>query len=326
MALVKDPDDIRLAMMGMNVGNGHPYSWSSIINGRFDPQPVIEGGYPGIVDYLRPHYSQAGQPKHPGIAGARVTHVWCEDPADRDRVARAAGIENIVGRPEDVIGHVDAVIIPTDIPSEHVRLAAPFVEAGLPLLIDKPLAIEVRHLRRFIEWHEAGKPIVSCSPARYAKQYQTARREASGAVGEIRLIVRTMIKSWEQYGIHAIESVSPLLAPGGWLSVANTGTCDANIVHVRHDSGVDVVLAVVADMMGGISNMEIYGTTGSMSVVADDTFNIFKDHLAAFVKYLRSGRPPFPFRETVELMKIIIAGIRSREESGRTVLLKEIDV
>ncbi len=296
MVLVKDPADIRLAVVGMNAGNGHAYSWSAIINGRFEPQPIIEGAYPGIVDYL-----QAQPSENLGIEGARVTHVWCDDPADANRVARAAGIENIVDRPEDVIGHVDAVIIPTDIASEHVHRAKPFIEAGLPLLIDKPLAIEEHHLRRFIEWHEAGKPIISCSSVRYAKQYQTARHEAQQTIGEMRLIVRTMIKSWEQYGIHAIESVSPLLDPGGWLSVANTGTSEANIVHVRHDSGVDVVLAVVADMMGGLSNMEIYGTTGSMSVVANDTFNIFKDHLAAFIKYLRTGQPPFAFEETVEL-------------------------
>ena len=321
MALVKDPDDIRLAMLGMNAGNGHPYSWSAIINGGFETQPIVEGGYPGIVDYLRPQPAE-----NLGIEGVRVTHVWCDDPADTLLVARAAGIENMVEHPEDVIGHVDAVIIPTDIASQHVQRARPFVEAGLPVFIDKPLAIEEHHLRRFVEWHEAGKPIISCSSVRFAKEFQAARHEAPRAVGDIRLIVRTMIKSWEQYGIHAIESLSPILEPGGWLSVANSGTPEANIVHVRHDSGVDVVLAVVSDMMGGLSNMEIYGTTGSMSVVANDTFNIFKAHLQAFVKYLRTGRPPFRFDETVELMKIIIAGIRSREESGRTVLLKEIDV
>ena len=34
--------------------------------------------------------------------------------------------------------------------------------------------------------------------------------------------------------------------------------------------------------------------------------------------------PPFPFTETVELMQLVIAGIRSRAEGGREVLLSEI--
>jgi hypothetical protein len=43
-----------------------------------------------------------------------------------------------------------------------------------------------------------------------------------------------------------------------------------------------------------------------------------------FVRYLRTGIEPQPFDDTVEMMKIIIAGIRSREEGGRKVLLSEI--
>ena len=30
--------ELRLAMLGMVEGNGHPYSWSAIVNGRFDPE------------------------------------------------------------------------------------------------------------------------------------------------------------------------------------------------------------------------------------------------------------------------------------------------
>jgi hypothetical protein len=46
--------------------------------------------------------------------------------------------------------------------------------------------------------------------------------------------------------------------------------------------------------------------------------------LAAFIDYLRTGRLPVAFTETVELMKLVVAGIRSREQGGRTVLLSEI--
>lgn len=55
-----------------------------------------------------------------------------------------------------------------------------------------------------------------------------------------------------------------------------------------------------------------------------DTFFAFKSQLEAFADYLRTGRLSVPFEETVEMMKIVIAGIRSREESGRTVMLDEI--
>lgn len=34
--LVRDRDNIRLAMLGMVEGNGHPFSWSAIVNGTYN--------------------------------------------------------------------------------------------------------------------------------------------------------------------------------------------------------------------------------------------------------------------------------------------------
>ena len=38
---------LRLAMLGMIPGNGHPYSWSAIVNG-FDPAAMAACPYPVI--------------------------------------------------------------------------------------------------------------------------------------------------------------------------------------------------------------------------------------------------------------------------------------
>jgi len=242
------------------------------------------------------------------------------------RVAKATFIPNVVERSEDVIGQVDAVVIGTDKGYEHVDRARPFVKAGLPVFIDKPLCDREDHLRQFVTWQQEGKAILSTSAMRYAREFCAAKQRMVTEVGEPRLITTTTCKSWERYGIHALEGVYPLLPPGGWLSVANTGTEKANIVHVRHAAGVDVVLAAVDDMYGAFGKLGIYGTKGSLTTSFEDTFFCFKAQLLAFVEYLRTGELPFPFAETVELMKIIIAGIRSREQSGRTVPLNEIQL
>jgi hypothetical protein len=318
MNLVPDPQNIRLAMLGMVDGNGHPYSWSAIINGRYDAATMAECGYPVIPQYLG-----AEPQENLGIPGARVTHVWCDDPADSAKVARAAYIPHVVGRPEDVIGQVDAVIIATDRGWEHVDRARPFVEAGLPLFIDKPLCDRQEDLAQFVRWQSEGKAILSTSCMRYAREFVACGARLA-ELGSLRLVTITTPKSWERYGIHALEAVYPLLQPGGWLSVANTGTAEANIVHARHGDGVDVVLSAVADMYGAFGCLGLYGTKGAITERFQDTFYAFKAQLVAFVEYLRTGGLPFPFPQTVELMKIIIAGIRSREEAGRTVMLDEI--
>ena len=318
MALVKNSDDIKLAMVGMVEGNGHPYSWSAIINGRYDKAFMEECGYPVIPQYLGQQ-----KPEDLGIPGVKVTHIWCDDPADANKVAKATYIPNIVEKPQDVLGKVDAVIIPTDKGFEHLERARLFIEAGIPVFIDKPLTDREDHLQQFVKWQQEGKPILSTSAMRYAQEFVQAKDRLK-EIGQLRVITMTTPKSWERYGIHALEGVYPMLEPGSWLSVANTGTIKSNIVHCKHGSGVDVVLMAVDDMYGSFGCLSCYGTKGHFNVKFENTFFSFKSQLVEFVKYLRTGKLPFEFTQTVELMKIIIAGIRSREESGRTVLLTEI--
>jgi predicted dehydrogenase len=317
--LVKDRNQIRLGMVGMVDGNGHPYSWSAIFNG-FDKEAMAKCPYPVIFEYLSRQPAAAL-----GIPGARVTHIWCEDPTAARLVSKASLVPNVVTEATDLIGHVDAIMIPTDRGEEHLNRARPFVEAGLPVFIDKPLTDNEVDLRQFIRWQREGKVILSTSCMRYSREYADCRAKAD-AVGDLRLITMTISKSWERYGIHALEGVYPFLKSGGWREVANTGSDTANVVHARHASGVEVVLAAVSDMDGAFGCLNVYGTQGTLSAKFSDTFFAFKTQLEQFIQYLRSGEPPFPFDETIELMKILIAGIRSRSESGRKIRLDEINL
>jgi hypothetical protein len=39
---------------------------------------------------------------------------------------------------------------------------------------------------------------------------------------------------------------------------------------------------------------------------------------------LRTGKRPYPLSETIELMAVIIAGLRSRERGGQFIEVKEV--
>ncbi len=304
-------------MAGMVEENGHPYSWSAILNG-YDANAMARCPYPAISDYLSKEPPEAF-----GIPGVKVTHVWCDQPEQSQQVAQASLIPQVAREPAEVIGLVDAVLIPTDKGNEHVERARPFLEAGLPVFIDKPLTDNEPDLRQFVRWHHEGKAFLSTSCMRYAREFACLRADLNG-LGELRLITMTTSKSWERYGIHALEGVYPFLSPGGWRSVTNSGTARANIVHLQHDSGVDVVLAAINDLYGALGCLSVYGTQGVLSARFTDTFYAFKVQLREFIDYLRTGRRPVPFEETAELMKIIIAGIRSRDDAGRKISLDEI--
>jgi predicted dehydrogenase len=258
------------------------------------------------------------------IPGAKVTHVCCigDGGYTAEHAAKCSRIPNVVQKPTDVIGKVDAVLIATDKGWEHVERARPFVEAGLPVFIDKPLVDNEPDLQTFHRWVREGRKILTSSCMRYAKESAEVRKRM-GEIGEPRFLLETTAKSWERYGIHAAEGLYPILGPG-YLSVRNTGSRDRNVVHCKHRCGADVILVATQDMYGGFCRLSVIGTKGGIDAPFEDTFFAFKSQLVAFVKYLRTGERPFPWAETVELMKIIIAGIRSREENGREVLLTEI--
>ncbi|MEO7299275.1 MAG: Gfo/Idh/MocA family oxidoreductase [Verrucomicrobiota bacterium] len=308
--------EIRLAMLGIIEGNGHPYSWSAIVNG-YDPEKMAACPYPVIAQYLGRQPLDSVR-----ISGARVTHIWTDNPDDAVKVSAASKIENVVASPEDVIGKVDAVIIATDDGNDHVRRVATFIEAGLPVFVDKPLAINLPDLKQFVTWQKAGAKILSTSGLRYMlelKQINERREE----IGDMRWITSFTCKTWERYGIHALEAVYPQTGPG-FLSVQTIHQNGSDIVHLTHRSGIQITIAAIHDAAGSFGNVHIYGVKGQLALTLRDTYTAFREQLVAFVEMLKTGFAPFPFEQTVELMAVIIAGIRSREQNGRIVMLKEI--
>ena len=133
-----------------------------------------------------------------------------------------------------------------------------------------------------------------------------------------------MAKSWEAYGIHALETVYPITGPG-YVSVQNIGDANSNIVHLRHRDGIDVTLQVTKDMGGGFGMVTLAGTAAGLQLKFSDTYHAFRTQLVGFVDYLRTGKPPVPWEETRELMQLVIASIESREQGGRRVFLSEMD-
>ena len=319
MSLVPQPNAIRLAMLGCTPGNGHPYSWTAMFNGYNREAMTKECPFAGIPVYLNKQPTEGLT-----IPGAKVTHIHCagEGGFTAEHVARLSLIPNVVAKATDVIGHVDAVVIATDIGGEHVARARPFVEAGLPVFIDKPLTDNAADLAVFRQWEREGRAILSSSSMRYSKEY-LPYRISTRELGDLRYVSITTPKSWEAYGIHALEGMFPVVGPG-FISARNVGTKERNLVHLKHSRGIDVVVVANYDMFGGFGLLQLIGTAGHVNVTSGDTFFAFKSQLEAFVGYLRTGVRPFPFSETEELMQLLIAGIRSRAEGGREVLLSEI--
>ncbi len=302
---------IRLAMLGMIPGNGHPYSWSAIING-YNPLEMAKCPYPTIPKYL------GAQPlKEVRIPNARVTHLWTDDPAEAPLVAAASCIPHIVSRPEEIIGEVDAVIISTDDGTDHVRRVRPFVEAGLPVFVDKPLATTRGELAQFIHWRRGGARILSSSGRRYMAELSELRGRSW------RWLTSLTCKTWERYGIHALEPLYTVTGPG-LTHVRSDSQDGSDIVYCRHRNGTQATVAAIHDATGSFGVIHAYGTEGEIVLRGSDTYQTFRAQLLAIIEWLRSGIDPYPFDETIELMAILIAAQDSRARGGELISVESV--
>lgn len=314
--------ELKIGILGMTEGNGHPFSWSAMFNGynKEHMDKYCKPLFPVIPDYL------GKQPDTTfGIDGAYITHICNTGYAKREmaeKIALASNIANVIDDPLDMIGKVDAVICATDVGDEHVERCKPFLDAGIPMFIDKPLVNKEEDLRTFVEWRKEGKKFITSSSMRYCKELEPFYGNHY-ELGKLMYICQPMPKKYETYGIHALESIYPLLGEG-FISVQNTGTYEQSMVHIKHKCGCCVDIPQGIGMAG--AGTLIIGTAGSRYINDGDSYYAFKKQLDLFVHWLRTGEEPFPFSQTVELMKMVIAGLRSREDGGRVVMIDEVKI
>ena len=312
--------ELKIGILGMTEGNAHPFSWSAMYNGFHldEMHKWCDELYPTIPNYLSKQ-----PPETIGVPGAHITHVCFtgyEERAMAENCARASNIPNVCDKPEDMIGQVDAVICATDIGSEHVERCKAFIEAGVPMFIDKPMVDNEKDLQWFVKKHDEGAHFISSSSMRYSKAF-VPYYQGHDELGKLLYILQPMPKKWETYGIHALEAVYPFLGKG-FVSIQNTGTKEFNFAHIIHESGCNVNIPMCYGLHS--SGTMLCGSEGSVVLSDSDSYRSFKTQMDNFVHYLRTGEEPFPFEQTIELMKLVIGGLMSREQGGRKVLLSEI--
>ena len=307
---------LRLGMIGMIDGNGHPYSWSAIING-FREEPMSRCPYAGIPKYLFANRDAIG------IPGVKVTHVWTDDPDAARHVADASKVDHILTRPEDAIGQVDAVLIATDDGTDHSRRARPFLEAGLPVFIDKPLAITAPELEFFAAWHRKGARFLSSSGARYDPGLDQLCA-AMPTIGEVRWIGAVTIKTWERYGIHRLEPIFALLGPGFESISLGPKTGRTEIAHLIHHTGAQTSIVVAEDAAAAFRHVRVVGSQALYDATLGNTFTAFKRQLESFVRFANGGASPIPFADTLEMMAILMAGLESRAAGGARIDIQPI--
>ncbi|WP_458207731.1 Gfo/Idh/MocA family protein [Haladaptatus sp. NG-SE-30] len=307
-------ENIDFGIIGVSPGNGHPYSFASIINGYSDAG-FERADWDVIHDYLREK-----DPSEFGFEGVSVTHAWTQDPTETERLCEAARIPNAVDDHGALADAVDAVIIARDDYETHAEIAVPFLERGLPVFLDKPLTMDLDELAAFEPYLEDGQ-LMSCSGMRFAQALDEPRAHKE-QFGEVKLVRGTVIKDWPKYGAHMLDAIFGVLDQRP--VAVETNDADHTSVAVRMDGGTLVQVDTLGDVPMTFS-VDLYGTDQTCRYDLRDNFTAFRRTLWRFVRSIRTGEPALAPEKTLDVIRTLVAGKVAHSEYRR-VLLDEFDV
>ncbi len=248
-------------------------------------------------------------------------------PASADRVEKFTkqlreqhGLE-IVGTIEELCEKVDGVLLESVDGRPHLKQVIPVIAARKPVFIDKPMAgnlsdvLEIFRLAR-----ENNVPCWSSSAYRYGKGIAGMRgnKEAGDIIG----CDVFGSSSWAEhhpdlylYGVHAVEALFTVMGPG----------CET--VRRVKAKGTDMVVGVwkdgrigtFRDLGKGKSDALAYVyTTKGMTRGESSGYGPLIDQIVTFFK---TGKPPVPPEETMEIFAFMSAADVSKAREGAPVSL-----
>jgi hypothetical protein len=289
----------RVGMVGLSEGNGHPFSFSAIVNG-YDRGAFAQSGWPGILEYLEKQPRDAF-----GFSGIRVTHAWTQDQEVTARLCAASRIATPVCAVEDMVGEVDALIIARDDWPTHMAHARPFLDRGVPVFVDKPLSLDAAELEYFAPHLEAGR-LMSTAGLRYARELDPLR-DGSLSLGPIRQISATVLNNLERYGVHMLDAVLGL----GFPQVRRVTRLAAP--HESFALTLEDGTPLALNCLGSVSrtfHVSFFGEKAHAHFDLHDNFAAFRRTLAAFFKMVAARAPQIPPGQTLGTMKLIAAAQR----------------
>ena len=236
----------------------------------------------------------------------------------------------LVDEPTDLLGQVDAVLITSHDGTAHRGRAWPFIEAGVPLFVDKPFTCSLDDARSLLAAAERHKSLLwSASSLRYAPEVVAIAARADeigalvGAATHGPAIRHSRNPGLFHYGVHAVEMLFQLLGTG-CVTVRMTGNDSTDVAIGQWSDGR------VGTVRGTRSGAHGFGFTAfgerqtvCTAVGGTDRY-LYRELLRQVVAAFRSGRAPLNPAELLEPVAFQEAAWRSAQHGGIEVPLATV--
>lgn len=240
----------------------------------------------------------------------RVVAIYGEDEAATQKIHDECGVEMMT--PAEMLGKVDAIMVTSRNGKFHAPYARPFIEAGIPAFLDKPIANCGREAEEIVALaREKGVPVMGGSGVKMVADALALKEIAEAAKAEGKLLgghIYAPVSLTNEYGgfyFYSAHLAETALTIFGYDPIA--------VQAVRKDNGVAGVIEY-ADFSITFSFTEgawSYGATvlaKNGATHRNININGFTDTEAAhFVHMLRTGEVPQCDHDIVYPIKVLNA-------------------
>lgn len=240
-----------------------------------------------------------------------------------DEFAAEMNVPTVCTTVEEMVDKVDAAIIHSCNWDLHVERARPFVEADLPVLIDKPMVGNMRDVERVSAWGDAGKVITGGSSFRWCEETLAFLAKPVEEVGTIHTAFAGCGADEFNYGSHAFANLFGLMGVGcervRWLGEHVQDQFE--LVWTDGRRGIVTV--------GRTAWLPNYATAVTEKTVVQsqpDVSLIYKALFRHDLPILAGKAEPVPIRQLIEPELAAIAGLVSKRRDGEPVRLDALDV
>ena len=248
----------------------------------------------------------------------QVTCVWGEDDQASQTIAKECGVA--VTRPDDMLRQVDAVMVTSRNGALHPGYAFPFIEAGKPAFVDKPIANDGSEAEKLIHTaFEKDVPVMGGSSLKLVdgtlemKDFARVQREKGELAGGYVFAPVNMDNPYGGFYFYSSHLVETALTIFGYDPVSVTASrSKAGIAAILNYDGFDVTLSFT-------DGMYRYGATAIAKESVRMREITLEDAYARegkeFADMLRTGRIPQSEREIV-LPIYVLNAIEKSFETG----------
>jgi len=254
------------------------------------------------------------------VRGARVTHLFGLNQARNEEVAAAGDIPTIVADPAEMLGRVDAVLVVFRHGGLHAQYALPFIKAGVPVFVDKPLACTVTDAKKLVAAAKrSGSGLTSFSTVRYAgdtvKVIKDVRKVGPLAGG----VVFGPADAASEYGgliFYGIHTVEIMLEVFGY-DVASVRAVQSEMGVTATCAYRDGALVTLQFVTKGARGFGVMVHTQKGHVVRElNLSTCYRDGFRVYFKMFKTGAWPLTGPQLVrpiEVMEAIVASYTSGE-------------